>query len=117
MTVAVQRIGSFFNSENDICLSMYYLRGDEFKSRLTAVLFSILATPLSAIEVRESYKQTRQILQAHVYGLDMLSAVGRAKLHRNGDIFITDWRDVDPFSEGHMREWSTAMIFIASDLR
>ena len=92
---------------------MYYLRGDEFKSRLTAVLFSILATPLSAIELRE----TRQILQAHVYGLDILSAVGRAKLHRNGDIFITDWRDVDPFSEGHMREWSTAMTFIASDLR
>ena len=85
VTVAVQRIGSFFNSENDICLWMYYLREDEFKSRLTAVLFSILATPLSAIELRESYKQTRQILQAHVYGLDMLSAVGRAKLHRNNN--------------------------------
>ena len=116
VATAVQHIGKLF-SEYDFCLWMAYLHGDKFKGRMTAVRFSILATPASAVELRRSYEQTRRILEVHACGLAMLSVMGRAKLHWDGDNFATDWEGVDPLPEMHIKEWGTAVRYIVEDLR
>ena len=93
---------------------MAYLRGDEFKSRLAAVLFSVLATPSSTVGLRKTYEQTRRIIEVH---LVMLSAVGCAKLRWDGNNFTTDWEGVDSLPEEQLKEWSSAVSFIATELR
>ena len=96
---------------------MAYLRGDEFKTRLAAVLFSVLATPSSTVGLRKTYEQTRRILEVHAHGLVMLSAMGRAKLRRDGNHFTTDWEGVDLLPEEQLKEWSSAVSFIVTELR
>ena len=117
MTAAIQRIRDLLSSEYDICLWMAYLRGDEFESRLAAVLFSVLATPSSNIGLRETYEQTRRILQVHAYGLVMLSAMGCTKLRWKGNNFTTDCEGIDPLPEEHLKEWGSAVSFTVSELR
>ena len=117
MTAAIQRIRDLLSSEYDICLWMAYLRGDEFKSRLAAVLFSVLATPSSTVGLRETYEQTRRILQVHAYGLVMLSAVGCAKLRWEGNNFTTDWEGINSLPEEQIKEWGSTVSFIVSELR
>ena len=96
---------------------MAYLRGDEFKTRLAAVLFSVLATPSSTVGLRKTYEQTRRIIEVHAYGLVMLSAVGCAKLRWEGNNFTTDWEGINSLPEEQIKEWGSTVSFIVSELR
>ena len=55
VATAIQRIGDLFATTLDFYFWMILFCGDEFKSQLAAVQFSILATPSAAVELRRSY--------------------------------------------------------------
>ena len=99
VTAAVQRIGDLFGSIYELFLRVFLLHREEFNSRIVAVLYSLLAIPLPNKVLRSTYERARQILEAHVYGQELLTIMDCARVYQDGDRFKIDWESVGLLSE------------------
>ena len=117
MTAAVQRIGDLFGSRYELFLRVSLLLGDKFNCRIKDVLCSLLATPFPPKALRSTYERARQILEAHVYGQELLTIMDCARVYQDGDRFKIDWESVGLLSEVHMKDWSKVVRYVTSNIR
>ena len=96
---------------------MVHLHGDEFKTRIGAVQFSILATPSNDTDFPTLFERTSQILEVHAYGQRLVSFNNKNRLYWDGTYFDIDRENIHTLSDEEIKEWGKIVNWIASTLR
>lgn len=117
MIRAVQLVGDLFCSKYELYVWMFLLRGDEFKTRIKAVQYSIMVNTSSNEALRLAYEQTGRVFEVHAHGLELVTIMNCAQLYRADDRFKTDWKNVGLLSAELMQEWCEVVQYITLNLR